>query len=218
MYFESRIKAGEQIARELLPAYRYEDCAVVTISSGGVLVGEQIARELHCVLTLLLSDEIEVPGESVAFGSVSSDGNFTYNSGLSTGERDGYESEFHGYFAEQKRVAFQKLNRLVGEGGTIHPDLLRERNIIIASDGFRSGAEIDAVLDFLKPIRHKKIIAAAPVSTVEAVDRLHLFADELHILDVKANYITTDHYYTDNTLPDREETIQRINQIVVNWQ
>lgn len=217
MYFESRAKAGVELAHRLFPSYRYEDCAVVSVNDGGVLVGEQIASELHCALMLLLSQEIEVPGESVMYGSVSQVGGFTANSNLSRGEITGYESEFFGYFAEQKRESFQKLNRIVGDGGTISLDLLRDRNIILVSDGFRSGSEVDAVLDFLKPIRYQKIIAAAPVSTVDAVDKLHVLVDEIHILDVKSNYLETNHYYDNNDIPTREESVQKINEIIVNW-
>ena len=42
-------------------------------------------------------------------------------------------------------------------------------------------------------------------------------ADELHILDVKENYMGTDHYYTDNTIPDHDVTIKKINEMILNW-
>jgi len=58
---------------------------------------------------------------------------------------------------------------------------------------------------------------AAPVASVQAVDKLHMLAEELHILDVKENYIATDHYYDKNTIPSHEETIDKINKIVLNW-
>ena len=55
------------------------------------------------------------------------------------------------------------------------------------------------------------------MASVELVDKVHLIADELHILDVKANYLDTDHYYEVNDLPTHEETIAKINQIIANW-
>ena len=45
MYFESRSAAGQLLAAQLVEKYRYENCAVVALSEGGVLVGEQIAAE-----------------------------------------------------------------------------------------------------------------------------------------------------------------------------
>ena len=153
----------------------------------------------------------------MSFGAVSQDGDFTYNSEFSTGEVEGYTSEFHGYLNEQKRVAFNKLNRLIGEGGVIDERFLQDRVIILVSDAFVDTMSIDVALDYLKPIRTLKLVVAAPLATVDVVDKLHVMADELHILDVKENFINTDHYYEDNTVPSRDEAIAKINQIILNW-
>lgn len=217
MYFENRAQAGQLLAVPLIAQYRYEDCAVVALSDGGVLVGEQIAAQLHCVLTMLVTESIEIPGESLSFGAVSQAGNFTYNSQFSSGEIHEYTSEFHGYLDDQKRQAFNRINRLIGDGGLIDKELLRDRVVILVADGFSDGAILSVALDFLKPIRTTKLVVAAPVATIPAVDQLHVMADELHILDVKENYMGTNHYYTDNTVPSREETIAKINQIILNW-
>ncbi|MGK2896105.1 MAG: phosphoribosyltransferase [Candidatus Saccharimonadales bacterium] len=218
MYFESRAQAGQMLAGRLFEQYRYEDCAVVALSDGGVLVGEQIASVLHCVLTMIIVEDIEVPGESTSFGGVSQSGTFTYNSNFSEGEIDEYTSEYHGYLDDQKREKFQKINRLLTDGGVIDSNLLRDRVIILASDGIDVGTELDVALQFLKPIRTKKIIVATPIATVPAVDKLHLGADELHILDVKQNFLGINHYYQDNTMLTHEEMIQKINQMIMNWQ
>lgn len=218
MYYDSRAHAGQLLAAELVPKYRYEDCAVVALSDGGVLVGEQVAAQLHCILTMLVTEEIDIPGENMSFGAVSQAGNFTYNSQFTDGQINEYTSEFHGYLAEQKRQAFSRINKLIGDGGLIDKDMLRDRTIILISDGFDNGAVLSVALDFLKPIRINKLVVAAPVATIPAVDQLHVMADELHILDVKENYMGTNHYYTDNEVPSHEETVAKINQIILNWQ
>jgi len=217
MYFENREQAGQILATELLEKYRYEDCAVVALSDGAVIVGEQIARELHCILTMLLIEEIEVPGEGVSFGGISQNGSFTYNGMFSAGEMEDYNSEYHGYLEEQKREAFNKINRLLGDGGLINNEMLRDRVVILVADGLDTGASLDVAVDFLKPIRIKRLVVATPVSTVQAVDKLHILADELHILDVKDNFMGINHYYNQNNIPSHEDTIAKINQIVLNW-
>lgn len=218
MYFESRAQAGQLLAAQLAPTYRYEDCVVVALSDGAVQVGEQIAQTLHCLLTMLLTEDITVPGEGVSFGGVSQNGNFTYNGMFSTGEIEEYASEFHGYLEEQKREAFQRINRLLGDGGLMDNDMLRDHVIILVADGLDSGAAIDVAIDFLKPIRIEKLVVATPIATVPAVDKLHVAADEVHILDVKENFMGVNHYYEQNDVPSHEETIAKINQIVLNWQ
>lgn len=217
MYFENRAEAGRQLADRLLETYRYENCAVVALSDGSVLVAEQIAAALHCVLTFLMTEEIQVPGEGVAFGAVSQSGDFTYNSSFSSGEIEGYTSEYHGYLEEQKREAFQRINRLLGDGGVIDSELLRDHTVILVSDGLDRVSSIDVAVDFLKPLRIDRLVIATPTASVPVVDRLHIVADELHVLDVKENFMGVDHYYEDNTIPSHDATIAKINQIVLNW-
>jgi len=217
MYFESRGQAGRILADQLFEDYRYEDCAVVALGDGAVLVGEQIAAALHCVLTMLVTEEIEIPGENLSFGAVSQGGGFTYNAEFTQGQIDGYTSEFHGYLGEERRKAFQKINRLLGDGGTIDLELLRHHNVILVSDGLDSISELGVALDFLKPIETKKIIVASPIATIPVVDIVHVQADEVHILDVKANYLATDHYYEINDIPSHDDTVERISQIIMRW-
>ncbi len=217
MYFESRIHAGQQLAAELLERYRYDNCAVVALSDGGVVVGEQIAAALHCILTMLLVENIEVPGESLSFGSVSEGGSFSYNSEVSKSEMEEYTTEYHSYLEEQKRQAFQRINRLLGDGGLIDHDMLRDHTIILVNDGFDKTVIIDAALEFLKPIRIARLVIVAPVASSAAVDRLHVAADELHILSVKGNYFDTNHYYNYNEIPSHELTIEKLNKIILNW-
>lgn len=217
MYFESRAHAGAQLAAQLLEKYRYENCAVIALSDGGVLVAEQVASYLHCVMMLLMSEDIEIPGEKMSFGALSQHGDFTYNSSLSQGEVNAYTGEFHGYLEEQKRVAMSKMNRLVGEGGTVDREILRDHTIIVISDSFDNPTIMNMVMDFLKPVRYERLVVATPIATVQAVDVLHLAADELHILDVKENYMGVNHYYNDNTLPDHEVIVNKINEAILHW-
>ena len=208
MYFESRSQAGKILADQLVAKYRYENCAVVALSNGGVVVGEQIAAQLHCVLMLLVSQDIEIPGEGMNFGAVSQTGDFTYNDEFSAGEIDEYTSEFHGYLAEKRRETYSSLNRLISDGGTV---------VVLVSDGFANTASVGVALDFLKPIRILRLVVASPVASVAVVDRLHITADELHLLDVKENFLGVDHYYEDNNVPTLQQSIDKISQIILNW-
>jgi len=217
MYFESRPQAGQVLADKLSKKYRFENCAVIALNDGAVEVAEQIAASLHSVLMLLLTEDIEVPGESVKFGSVSQEGDFTYNSSFSDGEIDEYSGEFHGYLEEQKREAFQRMNRLLGDGGTINQGMLREHMVILVSDGVDDVSSISVAIDFLKPIRIKGVVIATPLASVKAVDRMHVLADDLYVLSVRDNFMGANHYYEDNKTASREENIAKINKIILNW-
>jgi predicted phosphoribosyltransferase len=217
MYFHSRAEAGQKLATEL-QKFRYENVAVVALGDGAAVVAEQIAISLHCVLTMLFSENVKMPGERQALGTVTQGGDFVYSSALSEGEIDEYYGEFHGYIEDQKREKMSYLNRLLGQGGLIDPALLREHDIILVSDGLRHGTSLDAAADFFKHIKIGKLVVATPIASVQAVDRMHIIADELHCLSVTENYISTNHYYDVNDVPSHEEIAQRINDVVNNWQ
>ena len=216
MYFKSRVDAGQKLAVEL-GKYRYENCAVVALSDGGVIVGAQIAAALHCVLTLLLIEPIDLPGEHAPVAGINQDGGFTYNNMYSTGQLEEFVSEYHGFIEQAKLQKLSEMNRLLGEGGLIRRDLLRGHNVILVSDGLSSGFSLDAAADYLKPIRAERLIMATPIASVPAVDRMHIIADEIHCLSVIDNYMETNHYYEDNDLPSHETIINTIKSVVLNW-
>ncbi len=216
MYFQSRAEAGYRLAIELMH-YRYEDCVVLCLSDGAVLVGQQIAASLHAVLTMMLIEEIEVPGEQAQFGTVNHSGRFTYNGMFSVGEIEAYSMEFHGYLEDQKRTVVSKINRLLSSGGIVNEQMLYGHNVIVVADGLPSGASLDAVADYMKPIRIKRLLVVTPIASVDAVDRMHILGDELHVLGVTDNFMGIDHYYEDNHIPTHEETIDIINNAILTW-
>ncbi len=217
MYYSSRIEAGYKLAVELAPLYRYENVIVLALSDGGVQVGQQIASALHSSLAMLLVEDIEVPGEDVSFGTINQSGRFTYNGMFSAGEIEAYYNEFHGYLEDQKREHTSSMNQLLSSGGIVDESMLREHVVIVVSDGFENGASLEATADFLKPLNIKRFIIAAPIASVVAVDRMHILADELHVLSVTENYLDTDHYYDVNDVPNHEVTVATLNDIVLNW-
>lgn len=216
MYFSSRLEAGYKLALELIK-YRYANTVVVALSDGAVQVGKQVAAAIHAPLTMLLSEAIDVPGEDENFGMLNQSGRFTYNGMFSAGEIDEYYSEFHGYLEDQKREKISKINQLLGDGGIVDEQMLRGHVVILVADGLPSGGSLDAAADFLKPLSIDRLVVAAPIASVAAVDRAHIVGDELHILSVTENYLDTNHYYDANDVPDHETTVATLKDNVLNW-
>ena len=206
------------LAGELVPKYRYENCAVIGIGDGGVMVGAQIASQLHCVLTMLMIEEINLPREPVAIGGMMEDGTFSYNHAMSDGEIDEMTSEYYGVIEQEKMAKFHKMNGLLGSGGLINRALLRGHNIILVSDGFKDSFTLDMALDFLKKIKIEKLIVATPLASIQAIDRMHVTVDEINCLSVVEDYMDTDHYYDSQDVPDHQTVIETIEKIVLNWQ
>ena len=133
------------------------------------------------------------------------------------GQMQDYYSEFHGYIDDQKSEKTQRLNSLLVGGGVLDTKMLNEHVVILVSDGLNDSTYLEAIADFLKPIKISRLIIVTPVAAVEAVDRMHILADELHCLGVTDNYIETSHYYDVNDIPTHDQAISIINNNILNW-
>jgi putative phosphoribosyl transferase len=217
MYFDSREAAGKLLAKQIAEKYKNEKCAVVALSDGAVMVGAQIAMELHCVLTMLLTDAIQIPRENTAIAGINQDGSFSYNHFYSPGEIEEFVSEYRSFIEQEKMHKMQEMHRLEGRGGLIRKNLLRGNTVILVSDGLSNGFSLDLAAEYLKPIKTRKLIVATPFASVPAVDRMHILADEIFCLNVIEDYISTDHYYEKQDVPSHEMVVKTIEQIVSHW-
>lgn len=205
------------LAGQLAKKYRYENCAIMALDDGGVMVGAQIAVELHCVLTLLMSAEIKLPQEPVAIAGITPSGTVSYNSVYSAGELNELAGENFGFIEQQKLLKMHDMNQLVGGVGTMDKSLLKGHNVIVVTDGAKTGFSIDLAYEFLKPISIEKLVFAVPFSSVQSVDRMHVLADDLYCLNVVSDYQETDHYYDKQDIPDHETVLKTIEHVILNW-
>jgi putative phosphoribosyl transferase len=218
MYFKDRAQAADQLSQLIVPRYRFENCAVVALSDGGVIIASHLAARLHCAMMMLLTEQIDIPGESTSVGSIDQNGVFTYNGMFSTGQLEEFTSEYRNYIEEEKREKLHEMNSLLGSGGIIDPAMLRYHNVILISDGLSNGLSLDAAATYLKPYKLERLIIATPVASVGAVDRMHIMADEIYCLNVTENFINTNHYYDHNSLPPHETIIEVLKNIILKWQ
>lgn len=205
------------LASQLFEKYQYENCAVLALDEGGLTVGAQIALELHCPINMLLTEDVTLPRELNAIGSIAQDGTFSYNQDMNKYEIEDMVSEYHSYIDQQKFEKLQALHKATGRGSTIRKDLLKNRHIIITSDGLKSGHVLDVTIQYLKPVDYESIIIATPLASVPAVDYMHVLADDIYCLDVIDNYMDTPHYYDQEDIPDEQEAVYIVEQLVHNW-
>jgi putative phosphoribosyl transferase len=181
------------------------------------MIGAQIASELHCIMTMLLTAEIMLPREPNAIAGITSEGNVAFNQYYTKGEIDEMMGDYFNFVEQEKFNKMHDMNRLIGVGGLIDKKLLREHNLILVSDGLKTGFALDLAAEFLKPVAYQKLIIVTPFASVQAVDRMHVMADEIICLNVLENYISTNHYYDIDDTPDHEVVIKTIEDIVLKW-
>ncbi len=218
MYFASRTEAGKMLADEIAKNHTGDNCAVIGLSDGSVITGAQIALRLHAPLGMLLVEPIELPREGLPIGGLSDDGSFAYNGLYSPGEIDELVAEYHNYIEGVKSTKLSQMHELLGAGGLLRRDLLHGRVIILVSDGLTSGFSLDVAAEVLKSIKYQKLVIAAPLASVPAVDRMHVLGDEIYCLNVVHDYITTDHYYDVRDVPPHKVIVQVLERIMRKWQ
>ncbi len=218
MYFKSRTQAGEQLAEQIALRYAGKPCVVIALSDGSVVVAAQIALKLRAMLSMLLVQPIMLPREDTPIGGITEDGSFAYNGLFSPGEIEELVGEYRSYIEAEKTDRLSEMHRLVGGVNLLRKELLRDKTVILVSDGLSSGFSLDVAAEYLKPVHTAGLVVATPLATVAAVDRMHILADAIFCLSVIENFITVDHYYDARDIPKHEAIVQIIENITQHWQ
>lgn len=216
MYFQSRAQAGKLLAEQMAPKLSRVNSSVIALSEEAAVVGEEIAAVIHASLLLLSVEEISLPGEPTPISGLSQGGAQTFNTFYSPSEIEAISGEYSGYLQEARLHKFHDLNRANADT-EISPKLLERHVVILVSDGLKEPFKLDVAADFLKPFAIKQLIVATPLASVKALDRMHVLADQLFCLDIVENYLDTDHYYEDNSMPTHEELVKKIQTITLKW-
>lgn len=214
-YYKDRSEAGKLLA-EQLEEYFGKNCAVVALSEGAVLVGAEIAKQIHSTLFILTTQHAdgEPDGAGTAIGSK---GVFSYNTATSLGELE-EDADAWRMFTDQRSInEFQKLNHIAGKDGTIPKQLLKRHYVILVSDGLNSALSLEIAAHFMHSLDLKKLIIATPIASVQAVDKMHISVDQIICLRAVENYISTNHYYETNDIPDDKTVVEIMQNIVLNW-
>jgi predicted phosphoribosyltransferase len=216
MYFKDRLSAGGQLVPKL-SKYRSDNCSIVALSPGAVLVGVPIAEQLHSNLILLLAEDIDIPGEPTPLAAVTSDDSFTYNPLFSIGEIEEFNMEYFNLIQQERMNQLHNLHLILGKHGEINKSMLRHHVVILISDGLNNGFSINIAKNFLTSVAIKKMVSIAPFSTYDAFDKMEQASDEAVVLNMVDNFLGVDHYYDDNNIPDVNTLLDISDEIALLW-
>lgn len=215
-YFESRSQAGAIIAGRLVK-YKKDTTSVLALSRGGVLVGAEIAKQLHSSIAMLLTKDIYLPDGRTVIGIINEIGGFVYNNYFAACEIEDLESEYRNNIEQAKMQALHEIHVALGRSGIISPQYFRNHVVIVVTDASFNGMAFDMAYEYLKKIQYKKLVMVTPIANEKAVDKMHVIADDLVCLSVTDGIFDANHYFNNNLIPNQEKIEDILNNTILNW-
>jgi putative phosphoribosyl transferase len=193
MIFKDRVEAGRKLA-EALKRYRGKDVIVLGIPRGGVVVANEVAKELEAPLDIVVSRKIEAPGEpEFALGAVTQEGEVIMD--RQAAESLGATPQYIDDQIRKKREEVKDRMRML-RGDAPYPEL-EGRTIIIVDDGIATGSSVSAAVMSVKKRRPKEIIVATPVAPKDAVETLSEDNTKVVSLETPSAFLAIGEFYQD---------------------
>ncbi|MEM3669722.1 MAG: phosphoribosyltransferase [Nitrososphaerota archaeon] len=209
MYFEDRIDAGEKLAIEIERQIG-RPSLVLGIPRGGVIVGYVIAKKLHAELDVIVARKIGVPGNpELAVAAVAEGGELAIEEEVANIYGVSYE-----YIESQARKEVEEINRRLEKFRDKKRILeIKDKEVIVVDDGLATGTTMIAALKSVRKKLPKRLIAAAPVASKEAVGRVRTIADDVVVLYVPEDFYAIGEFYRDFSQVSDEEVIRYLASI-----
>lgn len=208
MVFHDRQDAGQQLAHALEP-YRREDCIILALPRGGVILAYEVARHLNKPLDVLVVRKIGAPGqEELAIGAIGPNNVLVWNRELLEHLR------FRPAVLED-RIQQEKLElarRLESFRGKRPFPTLEGKTAILVDDGLATGATARAATQTVKALNPSKVVLAVPVGAQSTVSELRQDVDELVCLETPDFFDAVSRWYEQFPQNTDEEVIQLLHQ------
>jgi len=206
--FEDRIEAGRLLGREL-HALRGQDTVVLGIPRGGMVVANEVARELGAELDVVLVRKLGAPmNPELAIGAIAEDGQVFLDDSLVSRLRVPGS-----YVQREKERELAQINRRRERYRPVRPKVpLTGRIVIITDDGLATGATMRAALRATRAERPSRLIAAVPVGAEQSIRAVALEADEVVCLRMPPFFGAVGEFYLQFGQTDDEEVLAILRQ------
>ncbi len=205
--FHDRIDAGRQLAG-LLGQYKNKNAVVYALPRGGVPVGKEIAKTLHCPLDLIIVRKIGHPlNPEYAMGAVAEDGFAMVN------KEELFRVDPNWFEAEKQRQIQEAQRRrklyLMGK----EPISALGKIAILVDDGIATGSTMLVAVQKVKQEKPAKIVVAVAVSPKETARKFAAEVDEFVAVTVPEIFWgAIGYYYDDFSQVSDEEVIALLKE------
>lgn len=211
--FADREEAGLLLGRELT-AYSGRNTVVLGIPRGGVVVAWGAARVLGSDLDVVLSRKLGAPGNpELAIGAISEDGKLFL--GKEIKDRMGAYEDLLGYVEREREKQYAEIAKRIVRYRDIRTKVpLKGKVVIVTDDGIATGATMQASLWSARREDPEKLIAAVPVASIDAMEKVADDADEAIVLRVPPYFQAVGQFYTSFGQTSDEEVISILQESV----
>jgi predicted phosphoribosyltransferase len=174
--FRDRREAGRKLA-EALRELELEDPVVLGIPRGGVVVADEVAKELGAPLEVLVVRKLGYPGhEEAGFGAVGENDALVPESLAELGPGDPGYRVVRSTIEEKRAEVAERVQRY-RRGRPPVP--IEGATAIVVDDGIATGYTFAAALAIARTQRPRRLIGAAPVASAEGAELVSRYCDEL---------------------------------------
>jgi putative phosphoribosyl transferase len=193
LYFRDRIDAGRQLATRLETLDR-DGLIALGLPRGGVVIASEVAAALGIPLDVVVVRKLGVPFQpELAMGAIGEDGvrvidqRVVRAAGISDRQIQVVEER------ERTELA-RRAQRFRGERPRLD---LSGATALILDDGIATGSTARAAVAVAKQLGATRVVVAAPVSSMEAVQLLSEVADEVVYLTAPPGFLAIGEFYRD---------------------
>lgn len=173
--FQDRRDAGKKLAN-ILKQEDLEDIVILALPRGGVVVADEVAKELHLPLEVVIARKIGAPGHpEYGIGALSENNIPSFNSSV-TGYFDPESPAIQATILEESEELKRRVE-LYRQGKAL-PDM-EDKKVLVIDDGLATGATAVAAAKFLRSLHPRELVLAVPVGPLdvgsdvrEAYDRI----------------------------------------------
>lgn len=202
MTFKDRREAGRKLAETLEEYKNSKDAILLALPRGGVVVADEIAKELNLPLDIVVPRKIGSPqNPEYAIGAITETGEGVWNKGeIEDIDKEWLEKEIEKEKDEAKR-------RLKIYRGGKPPLALKNKIVILIDDGIATGLTLLAAIKSVKKQNPLKIIVAAPVGASDSVQIIKKEVDEVVCLYTPTFFGAVGSFYEEFGQTSDEEVI-----------
>jgi predicted phosphoribosyltransferase len=203
---KDRRDAGKKLGNFLLK-YNFKRPIVLGLPRGGVIVAEEVAKILHCPMSVVISRKIGSPDQpELGIGALSEDEIPVFNR-IGQAYFDLYSQEIEEIVQSEKQE-LRRRKTLYRQDHNLPS--LHDFTVIVVDDGLATGATAVAAAHYLKSLNPSELVLAIPVAPVsKGQDVLRSFDQVISLFDLE-NFSGVGLWYDDFEQIEDQEVLNTL--------